>query len=221
MKEFILRLKQKTPISKNYYFSKLINDELTLEEFQKSQLKFIDAVLSFTKPMFIISSKLESYEERLSILENILEEHGNGDIAKSHGKTFEEYLILLGVNKKEIKNRNIDSSSQKFNLCLVERSQNESTYFSLAMMGIIEDRYSEMSKLISEKVLKNKWLTEKTMTHYKVHEKLDIDHAESFYHLIGSKWLNKNIQEDIKKGLRFGNKLILNLYTGFILTDYN
>lgn len=89
------------------------------------------------------------------------------------------------------------------------------------MMGIIEDRYSEMSKLISEKVLKNKWLTEKTMTHYKVHEKLDIDHAESFYHLIGSKWLNKNIQEDIKKGLRFGNKLILNLYTGFLLTDYN
>lgn len=221
MKEFILRLKQKTPISKNYYFSKLINDELTLEEFQKSQLKFIDAVLSFTKPMFIISSKLESYEERLSILENILEEHGNGDIAKSHGTTFEEYLILLGVNKKEIKNRNIDSSSQKFNLSLIEHSQKESTYFSLAMMGIIEDRYSEMSKLISEKVLKNKWLTEKTMTHYKVYEKLDIDHAESFYHLIGSNWLNKNIQEDIKKGLRFGNKLILNLYTGFILTDYN
>ena len=216
MKDFIIRLKYKTPIRKNYYFSRLINDELTLEEFQKSQLNFFDAVLSFTKPMFIISSKLDSYEQRLCILENIFEEHGNGDITKSHGKTFEEYLILLGVNKKEIKNRKVDKSSQKFNLSLIEKSQKESTYFSLAMMGIIEERYSEMSKLISEKVLKNKWLTEKTLIHYKVHEKLDIDHAESFYHLISSKWLNKSIQDDIKKGLRFGNELILNLYTGLL-----
>ena len=216
MRDFIIGLKDITPIRKNYYFSRLINDELSLEEFQKSQLNFFDAVLSFTKPMFIISSKLDSYEQRLCILENIFEEHGNGDIAKSHGKTFEEYLILLGVNKKEIKNRNIDKSSQKFNLSLIERSQKESTYFSLAMMGIIEERYSEMSKLISEKILKNKWLTEKTLIHYKVHEKLDIDHAESFYRLISSKWLNKSIQEDIKKGLRFGNELILNLYTGLL-----
>ena len=216
MKDFIIRLKYKTPIRKNYYFSRLINDELTLEEFQKSQLFFFDAVLSFTKPMFIISSKLDSYEQRLCILENIFEEHGNGDITKSHGKTFEEYLILLGVNKKEIKNRKVDKSSQKFNLSLIEKSQKESTYFSLAMMGIIEERYSEISKLISEKVLKNKWLTEKTLIHYKVHEKLDIDHAESFYHLISSKWLNKSIQDDIKKGLRFGNELILNLYTGLL-----
>ena len=216
MKDFIIRLKYKTPIRKNYYFSRLTNDELTLEEFQKSQLNFFDAVLSFTKPMFIISSKLDSYEQRLCILENIFEEHGNGDITKSHGKTFEEYLILLGVNKKEIKNRKVDKSSQKFNLSLIEKSQKESTYFSLAMMGIIEERYSEISKLISEKVLKNKWLTEKTLIHYKVHEKLDIDHAESFYHLISSKWLNKSIQDDIKKGLRFGNELILNLYTGLL-----
>ena len=209
-------ISDKTPICKNYYFSRLINDELTLEEFQKSQLNFFDAVLSFTKPMFIISSRLDSYEQRLCILENIFEEHGNGDITKSHGKTFEEYLILLGVNKKEIKNRKVNKSSQKFNLSLIEKSQKESTYFSLAMMGIIEERYSEISKLISEKVLKNKWLTEKTLIHYKVHEKLDIDHAESFYHLISSKWLNKSIQDDIKKGLRFGNELILKLYTGLL-----
>ncbi|MDA9656774.1 iron-containing redox enzyme family protein [Candidatus Marinimicrobia bacterium] len=216
MKTFIRTLKQKTPIHKNYYFAKLRNDELTLEEFQKSQLNFFDAVLSFTKPMFIISSKLDSYEQRLLVLENIFEEHGNGDIAKNHGKTFEEYLILLGVNKKEIKNRRINKSSQNFNLSLIEYSQKESTYFSLAMMGIIEERYSEMSKLISEKLLKNKWLTEKTLVHYKVHEKLDIEHAESFYHLISSKWLDKNIRKDIKKGLLFGNNLILNLYTDLL-----
>ena len=99
MQKYISRLKQKTPIHKNYYFSSLNNEELTLKEFQKSQLGFFDAVLSFTKPMFIISSKLDSYEHRLLILENIFDEHGNGDITKSHGKTFEEYLILLGVNK--------------------------------------------------------------------------------------------------------------------------
>ena len=84
------------------------------------------------------------------------------------------------------------------------------------MMRIIEDRYAEMSKLISEKILKNKWLTEKTLVHYKVHEKLDLEHAESFYQIISPKWLNKNIQKDIKEGLRFGNDLILNLYTNLL-----
>jgi len=216
MQKFISRLKQKTPIHKNYYFSSLSSEEFTLKEFQKSQLGFFDAVLSFTKPMFIISSKLDSYEMRLSILENIFDEHGNGDIIKSHGKTFEEYLILLGVNKKEIINRNVNESSQDFNLSLIKRSQKESTYFSLAMMGIIEDRYAEMSKLISEIILKNKWLTEKTLVHYKVHEKLDLEHAESFYRMISPKWLDKKIQNDIKKGLRFGNNLILNLYANLL-----
>ena len=72
MDHYISRLKKNTPIKKNQYFSELIRKKTTFKKFQKTQLDFYDAVTFFTKPMFVIASKLDSYEERLIILENII-----------------------------------------------------------------------------------------------------------------------------------------------------
>ena len=81
------------------------------------------------------------------------------------------------------------------------------------MMGIIEDRYTAITKILSEQLLKNHWLDQNTLTHYKVHEELDVEHAESFYKLIRNHWENIEKRTKIKEGLVFGNDLILNLYS--------
>ena len=213
MDQYILQLKQETPIEKNQYFSKLIKGKMTFETFQRSQLDFYDAVIFFTKPMFVIASKLNSYQQRLIILNNIMDEHGDGELTETHGETFKKYLFSLGILKKEIIHRKQNKAAIVFNNSLEKKAKEESTCFSLAMMGIIEDRYTAITKILSEQLLKNHWLDQNTLTHYKVHEELDVEHAESFYKLIRNHWENIEKRTKIKEGLVFGNDLILNLYS--------
>jgi len=216
MDQYILQLKQETPIEKNQYFSKLIKGNITFENFQRSQLDFYDAVIFFTRPMFVIASKLNSYQQRLIILNNIMDEHGDGELSETHGETFKKYLLSLGILKKEIHRRKQNEAATFFNVSLEEKAKKKSTCFSLAMMGIIEDRYATITKILSEHILKNHWLSQKTLTHYKVHEDLDVEHAESFYKLIRNHWVNLEKRTQIKEGLVFGNDLILNLYSNLL-----
>ena len=216
MDHFISCLKQKTPIEENKYFLDLIKKKITFKKFKETQVCFYDAVIFFTKPMFIIASKLNSYEQRLIILDNIMDEHGDGELSQTHGETFKQYLLSLGVLEEEILNRKQNKAANVFNKLLVKKAKEKPIYFSLAMMGIIEDRYVTITKLLSEHLIKNKWLNKDTLTHYKVHENLDVEHADSFYSLIKDRWLKPKHRKEIKEGLVFGNDLILNLYSDLL-----
>ena len=216
MNIYIKNIKDKTPIGSQKYFSNLISRKMPLEVFQQTQLNFFDAVLFFSKPMFIISSKLDSYQERIVLLENILDEHGNGDISKAHGKTFEHYLLSIGVSQVRINDHISSTASKYFNNYLLKAAEEETTHFSIAMMGIIEDRYVEITKILIDAFSSNKWFKGKSFTHYNTHKKLDVNHSESFYNLIKHHWYDKTHKIEIKRGLDFGNKLILKLYSDLL-----
>ena len=105
MKNFISKLIKSSPIGGQPFYMSLLNGTMDKEKFKETQINFLDAVEFFSRPMFIISSKLDSYEDRCRIIENILDEHGNGEIGNAHGNTFRQYLVSLGVTEKQIKNR--------------------------------------------------------------------------------------------------------------------
>ena len=83
---------------------------------------------------------------------------------------------------------------------------------SVAMMAIIEERYSKISATIVKEILKKKWISKENLYHYSLHEELDVEHAQGFYNIIKSSWDDINSKEEIKKGLSLGNSMILNLY---------
>ena len=182
------------------------------ERFKETQIGILDAVEFFSRPMFIISSKLDSYEDRYCIIRNILDEHGNGEIKKAHGNTFRQYLFSLGATEKQIKNRKPNQAAVKYNNILMECSLNSSTMRSVAMMAIIEERYSKISATIVKEILKKKWISKENLYHYSLHEELDVEHAQGFYNIIKGGWEDINLKEEIKKGLSLGNSMILNLY---------
>ena len=182
------------------------------EHFKETQVGILDAVEFFSKPMFIISSKLNSYEHRYYIIRNILDEHGNGEIKNAHGNTFRKYLFSLGATEKEIKNRKLNEAAVKYNNILMDCSLNSSTMRSIAMMGIIEERYSKISATIVKEILKKKWVSKDSLYHYSLHEELDVEHAQGFYNIIKDGWRDIDSKEEIKKGLSLGNSMILNLY---------
>ena len=216
MKNFISKIIKASPIDGQPFFMSLLNGTMDKEKFKETQIDFLDAVEFFSRPMFIISSKLDSYEDRCLIIENILDEHGNGEISNAHGNTFRQYLASLGVTEKKINNRKPNKSVSEYNKTLIRCSTKKPIMRSIAMMGIIEERYSEISATIVREILKKKWISEDRLYHYSLHEELDVEHAQGFYNIIKDGWKDINSKEEIKKGLTLGNSMILNLYNGIL-----
>ena len=59
---------------------------------------------------------------------------------------------------------------------------------ALAMYGIIEDRYTEISSFTAKIVLKNKWIKKRESHPLPNHEELDQYHAKLFYSIFEKRW---------------------------------
>ncbi len=216
MKGFILSLFESSPINKMPYFKFLKDGTMSKEFFIKTQIGILEAVRFFSRPMFIIASKLETYEQRHTILQNIIDEHGNGNLDEAHGKTFENFLFSFGITREMITNSKSSNVVMSFNSSLLLCATNETTMKSIAMMGIIEDRYSAMSANLVNSILERGWIGKRQLNHYSLHENLDVEHAQGFYDLISDEWRSPTSKKEIKKGLIMGNSLISNLYNGHL-----
>lgn len=74
------------------------------EEFLDSQKPFFYAVQAFPRFLCLLASKIEDSENRFSVVENIFEEHGNGDKKKYHVQSYKDYLNALGGDGSLSKN---------------------------------------------------------------------------------------------------------------------
>ena len=142
MHKYIKNLKDNTPLNNELYFKSLANGTMSFEIFKKSQTNFYSAVCYFSRPLFVLCSRMNSYSERLKILENIFDEHGNGEIDKAHGKTYKQYLINLGVKEQKIKENEFHISVKNFFSRVDNVVRNDDLQKAIAMYGIIEDRYT-------------------------------------------------------------------------------
>jgi len=219
MYNYIKNLKDNTPLNDELYFKSLVSGNMSFEVFKKSQTNFYSAVCYFSRPLFMLCSRIDSYSERLNILENIFDEHGNGDVKKSHGKTYKQYLINLGVKEHKIKKNEFHISVKNFFSKVDNIVSNDDPQKAIAMYGIIEDRYTIISSIIAKTLLKNNWLDESKLAHYLVHEEIDMYHSKLFYDLIQKKWLNRSSNIQIKEGLNLGNELILKLFNELLLDN--
>jgi pyrroloquinoline-quinone synthase len=206
MKDTIQKIKESSPIKDQLYFVSLANGTLKKEDFILSQQHFYYAVLHFSRPMIALASRLQTYAQRWVLLENIIEEHGNGDPNKTHGDSFLHFLEGFGTAPLFSPHFCIET----FNLSLDEICGHRDWRLATACLGMIEDRFAEISAFTAQCIVKQKWLNEKEIHHYSVHKDLDIQHAKDLYQLVEDEWPNNS--ELIHQGLQLGNDLFLQLY---------
>ena len=212
MKNYINELKGNTPIAEEVYFSRLIKGNITFDQFKDTQLKMFPAVTYFSLPMFYLCTRLGSYEKRMNILENINDEHGNGNISESHGVTYKNYLINLGIEKNTIEGTYIHPSVENFNNILMNTVKNKNVLTGIACLGMIEERYAEISNLLVENLINKQWIATQNLAHYSIHKELDIHHSDLFFKLLDPEWNNAKSRENIILGINLGNSLIINIY---------
>lgn len=207
MKKAVAAIKDRISIREHSYFQWITH--CPRANFTASQADFYHNVVHFSRPMLHLTARIEGYAQRWTLLENIREEHGDGNPNMTHGHSFLRFLHSLDpqCQPSDPPSRAV----QRFNSYLDESSLHEPPEYGLAMFGVIEDLFSHISTHIAEIVVVRKWVPLADLAHYNVHAHLDIEHAQGFYRLV-EEIPNVRI-EDVQRGLEEGSQMFVQLYT--------
>ena len=209
----IQRLKSRSSVSDHPYFAALRDGSMSREDFIETQIQFLFAVTFFSRPMAVLAGRLPRPEMRLSLLHNVSDEHGAGDLGFSHERTFLTLLGRLGVSLEDIEARALWPEVRAFNTILAGACTLDDTFTALATLGIIEDLFSGISAELGSAILERGWLRPQELVHYATHETLDVAHADGFYRELDDAYeRHPRHTYPIDQGLELGAYVFLRLY---------
>ncbi len=212
MKAAILAIKERGRAMENPYFAALRDGTFSREDFVETQIQFLFAVVFFSRPMMVLAARLPRNEMRVGLLENVHDEHGDGNLTTSHERTFLELLSRLGVEPAEIEKRPLWPEVRAFNTTLTGLSLMDDPRTGLAALGMIEDLFSGISGELGASILARGWLAEGEIVHYATHEELDQEHAEDFYKPLYPEFDHPVAGYQIEQGLELGAYIFLRMY---------
>lgn len=214
MKETIKEILLEINLINNPYFVNLQNGQFDKDDFIETQIQFYFAVIFFSRPMSALAAKIPHANLRLEILKNVWEEHGEGDLKKAHSNSFIQFLEHIGnISPQEIKKTELWPEVRIFNTCLSGACILDDYMVGVAMMGMIERMFCEISTIIGQASVQRGWLTNENLVHYDLHAELDIKHSEDFFNVVSEAYKkNEENRYHIEQGLQLGATLFYNLY---------
>lgn len=216
MNELIRRILDETNYAENPYFTQLKDGSFEKDDFVETQIQFYFAVVFFSRPMAAVAAKIPSSKQRLEVLRNVWEEHGEGRSSFMHGETFLTYLDrLAGITPKDIGGRALWPEVRAFNTVLVGACVMDEFIVGVGCMGMIERMFCDISRWIGQSTIDRGWLTPEQLIHYNLHEELDVKHSQDFFDVLAPYWeASDDDQYLIEQGLRLGASVFDGMYRG-------
>jgi pyrroloquinoline-quinone synthase len=212
VKAYAQNILENINILKNAYFEALKNGSMTLEHFQKTQQQFYFAVLFFSRPMAILVGKIPNPRDRLDILHNVMEEHGDLDQDAFHEATFKQFMQSIGSVALGPDVLPLCPQLRAFNSVLLTACTFDELEVGVCCMGIIELAFADISALIGKAVVDRHWVKQEDLVHYKLHAEIDARHSEEFFCVVEKYWDEPKRQHYIKQGLELGAYIFDRLY---------
>ena len=210
---FAEQLKLETGIDSNIYFESLKDGSLTLDQFRRTQEQFYFCVAFFSRPMMALVGRIPDAVRRLELLRNVVEEHGDFEETSFHQHTFESFLRSIGSTVNELEDQQRQwPEVRAFNSSLIGACLMDELEVGIGCMGIIEHCFANISSMIAKYVVDRGWVELSELRHYRVHAKLDIQHAQDFFELIEDSWSDPIRRTFVEQGLRLGIYIFDRLY---------
>lgn len=150
-------------------YSKFLNSA-SKDELLRSQEPFYYAVEAFPLMLLKLASEIKTSEQRLLIIQNLWEEHGNGNLTDFHTETFQEHLKVLGSQSENYPvNHHIQNWIES-----VLTSAYSVVELSSYLAGI-ENFYAVISQDIA--LTLNRLGLDGLQSHYSKHAELDWQHG--------------------------------------------
>ncbi len=201
-----------TRLLENPYFETLLNEDMSLDLFRRTQEQFQFAVQFFPRPMAALVARIPEPQQRLEILHNLVEEHGDFNESAFHQTTFREFLSTIGSDVELVGHSTIEPAVHAFNNTLNAACMLDELEVGIACMGIIEYSFSDVSATIGSVVVQRDWVSENDLVHYKLHAEIDARHAEEFFAVIETTWYDQKRRRYIEQGLELGAYIFDRLY---------
>ncbi len=213
MRAYIADLKKRCAVDENPYFKALEDGSMSREDFLETQVQFLFAVVFFSRPMAVLAGRLPRPELRLSLLENVHDEHGEGNLSLSHERTFLALLSRFGASPDDVDRRALWPEVRAFNTLLGGLCLADDCYTGIAALGVIEDLFAGISARIGRGIITRRWLTREDLVHYTTHEVLDVSHAEGFYRVVEAPFAaHPRHAYQVTQGLELGAYAFLRMY---------
>ena len=199
-------------IDRNPYLVALADGSMSLDAFRASQQQFFFAVSFFPRPMAALVGRLPDPRQRLDILRNVVEEHGDFEEVKFHHTTFQEFLRRIGGEVDTLDEIDRSPAVRAFNSVLTTACVLDELEVGIACMGIIERAFAGVSAMIGRAVVARGWLPRERLIHYSLHAEIDVRHADEFFAVVEPAWADKNRRYFIDQGLQLGAYCLDRLY---------
>lgn len=199
-------------ITANPYFRDLLDGTMPLDAFRRTQEQFFFAVTFFPRPMAALVGRIPNPKQRLDVLHNLVEEHGEFQEHRFHHNTFQQFLRTIGSNPDTLDNLMIWPEVRAFNSVLTTACVLDELEVGVACMGVIEQAFAGISALIGRAVVDRGWVKTEELVHYKLHAEIDERHAEEFFAVVEAGWQDGSRRYFIEQGLELGTYIFDRLY---------
>lgn len=203
----------RTNILANPYLTSLANGAMSLETFRETQEQFFYAVTFFPRPMAALVGRIPDPHQRLDILHNLVEEHGEFNASAFHHNTFRAFLTTLGTDTTVLDASRLWPEIRAFNNVLTAACVLDELEVGVACMGIIEHAFAGVSAAIGRAVVARGWIAQADLAHYRLHAEIDERHADEFYVVVAPRWSDPARRYFIEQGLELGAYVFNRLYT--------
>lgn len=217
MQNIICTADKMNNIKNNKYLQKL-NEKINLDNFIKSQIYFIAAVDNWSKILGIMISKVPSYKERIVLINNLKDEHGEENINNCHVITFKKFILsLLEITKKQEQEYFFKENKKYINNFIngLYELVKQDWIYAISALAMIEYVYINVSESIHKYI--SNFIDKNEIHHYSTHEIIDKHHAQELFSIIEPYY--KNNEDIIENGIKYGYELLNKLYED--LEKYN
>ncbi|AWM39276.1 PqqC-like protein [Gemmata obscuriglobus] len=203
---------ERSGIMANPYFRDLRSGTMSLDAFRRTQEQFFFAVTFFPRPMAALVGRIPDPKQRLDILHNLVEEHGEFNESQFHHTTFQQFLRTIGAAPERLDDLMIWPEVRAFNSVLTAACVLDDLDIGVACMGVIEQAFAGISALIGRAVVDNGWVAAEQLVHYKLHAEIDERHAEEFFAVVEPGWQNGTRRYFVDQGLELGAYIFDRMY---------
>src|SRR5262249_33952161 len=169
-------------------------------------------VTFFPRPMAALVGRIPDPRQRLDILHNLVEEHGEFEEQFFHHTTFQQFLRTLDCRTEKLDGLFMWPALRAFNSVLTASCVLDELEVGVACMGIIEYAFAGISAVIGKTVVERGWVPAERLVHYKLHAEIDERHAEEFFAVIELLWDDERRRYFIEQGLELGAYIFDRLY---------
>lgn len=199
-------------IMENPYFRALRSGEMEPDAFRRTQEQFFFAVTFFPRPMAALVGRIPDPKQRLDVLHNLVEEHGEFQEQRFHHNTFQQFLRTIGSDPDRLDDLMIWPEVRAFNSVLTAACVLDELEVGVACMGVIEQAFAGISALIGRAVVDRGWVPADDLVHYKLHAEIDERHAEEFFAVVEAGWQNGARRYFVEQGLQLGAYIFDRMY---------